>query len=173
LDTPPLIRATEGLEPSGSKHCPAHTTGLSATLPGPPCPSRVSGWRSRASAEWGFPCCMYLPCVGMPLPLPRRDRRVRSLVGRHILTVSLFVDDCGLPRFIGGSALTLNLSKPAQHSLALRPVDSLHRLAVHLSRRLRRFCYLYRRFDSFRPERSSWPGGICTHWETLPFHGAQ
>jgi hypothetical protein len=27
LDTPPLIRAAEGLEPSGSKRCPAHTTG--------------------------------------------------------------------------------------------------------------------------------------------------
>src|SRR5262249_40815349 len=25
LDTPPLIRAAEGLEPSGSKRCPAHT----------------------------------------------------------------------------------------------------------------------------------------------------
>ena len=27
LDTSPLIRAAEGLEPSGSKRCPAHTTG--------------------------------------------------------------------------------------------------------------------------------------------------
>ena len=69
------------------------------------------------------------------------------------------------PDYHGGSAPTLNLSRPAQHSLALRPVDSLHRRAVHLSRRLRRLCYLRRRSDSFRPERPSWPGGTCTRWE--------
>jgi hypothetical protein len=149
------------------------TMSLSATPSSPVGPSRASGWRSRASAVRGFPCCRYLPCVDMPLPLPRWDRRVRSLVGRPIPTVPLFADDGGLPRFIGGSAPTLNLSRPAQHSLALRPVDSLHRQAAHLSRRLRRLRYLHRRFDSFRPERPSWPGGTYTHWEILPFHGAQ
>jgi len=76
-----------------------------------------------------------------------------------------FANDGGLPRLTGGSAPTLNLSRPAQHSLALRPVDSQHRRAVHLSRRLRRLCYLRRRSDSFRPERPSWPGGTCTRWE--------
>jgi hypothetical protein len=25
-----------------------------------------------------------------------------------------------------------------------------------------------RRSDSYRPERLSWPGGTCTHWETPP-----
>src|SRR3954467_7060842 len=33
LDRPPLIRAAEGLEPSGSKRCPAHTTSPSAPVP--------------------------------------------------------------------------------------------------------------------------------------------
>src|SRR5262245_46605162 len=42
LDTPPLIRAAEGLEPSGSKRCPAHTTNPSATPGGPAWPSRAS-----------------------------------------------------------------------------------------------------------------------------------
>ena len=98
------------------------TTSLSATPPGPACPSRASGWRSRASAELGFPCCRCLPCVDMPLPLPRWDRRVRSLMGRPIPPVSLFADDGGLPRLCGGSAPTFTLSRPAQHSLALRPV---------------------------------------------------
>jgi len=145
------------------------TTSLSATPPGPACPSRAPGWRSRASAELGFPCCRYLPCVDMPLPLPRWDRRVRSLMGRPIPPVSLFADDGGLPRLCGGSAPTFTLSRPAQHSLALRPVDSLHRRAVHGSRRLRRFRYLHRRSDSFRPERTSWPGGTCTRWEDTAF----
>src|SRR4051812_8221296 len=131
------------------------TAGLSATPPGPACPSRASGWRSRASAGWGFPCCTRPPCVAMPLPLPRWDRWVESLMGRPIPPVSLFANDGGLPRSIGGSAPTLNLSRPAQHSLALRPVDSLHRRAVHLSRRLRRLRYLRRRSDSFRLERPS------------------
>ena len=141
------------------------TTGLSATPPGPACPSRASGWRSRASAERGFPCCKGLPYVGMPLPIPRWDRWVESLMGRPIPPVSPFANDDGLPRFHGGSAPTLNLSRPARHSLALRPVDSLHRRAAHLSRRLRRLRYLCRRSDSFRPERPSWPGGTCTRWD--------
>ena len=37
------------------------TTGLSATPAGPACPSRASGWRSRASTAWGFPCCRRSP----------------------------------------------------------------------------------------------------------------
>src|SRR5262249_36552401 len=61
------------------------------------------------------------------------------------------------------------LSRLVQHSLALPPADSLHRRAAHLSRRLRRLCYLPPRSDSFRPERLSWPGETCPHWETPPF----
>jgi hypothetical protein len=131
------------------------TTSLSATPPGPACPSRASGWRSCTSTEWGFPCCRRPPCVDMLLPIPRWDRWVESLMGRPIPPVSLFANDDGLPRMKGGSAPTLKLSRPAQHSLALRPVDSQHRQAVHLSRRLRRLCYLRRRSDSFRLERPS------------------
>ena len=82
------------------------TAGLSATPPSPACPSRASGWRSRASAERGFPCCRRLPCVDMPLPLPRWDRWIRSLLGRPIPPVSLFASDGGLPRITGGSAPT-------------------------------------------------------------------
>jgi hypothetical protein len=105
----------------------------------------------------------------MPLPLPRWDRWDGSLVGRPIPTVSLVVSDGGLPRDFSGSAPTLTLSRLAQHSLALRPVDSLHRRAVHGSRRLRRFRYLHRHSDSFRPERTSRPGGTCTRWEDTAF----
>ena len=144
------------------------TTSLSATPGGPACPSRESGW-GLAPHRWGFPCCMGLPCAIMPLPLPRWDRGVGSLMGRPIPPVSLFAHDDGLPRYVGGSAPTSSLSRPAQHSLALRPDDSLHRRAVHVSRRLRRLRYLHRRSDSYRPERPSWPGGTCTRWKDPAF----
>src|SRR4051794_39458457 len=129
------------------------STGLSATPPGPACPSRASGRRSRASAEWGFPCCRRPPCVDMPLPIPRWDRWVGSLMGRPIPPVSLLANDDGLPRYIGGSAPPLKLSRPAQHSLAVPPVGSLHRPAGHFFRRLRRLRYLPPPPHSFRLER--------------------
>src|SRR4051812_49484188 len=114
------------------------TAGLSATPPGPACPSRASGRRSRASAEWGFPCCRRPPCVDMPLPIPRWDRWVGSLMGRPIPPVSLLANDDGLPRDIGGSAPPLNLSRAAPHLLSFRPVGSRHPPARHFCRRVRR-----------------------------------
>ena len=39
----PLTRAPVGLEPTRSGRCPAHTTGLSATPPGPALSSRTTG----------------------------------------------------------------------------------------------------------------------------------
>ena len=53
------------------------TTSPSATPGGPACPSRASGW-GFAPHRWGFPCCRGIPCVGMPSPLPRWDRWVKS-----------------------------------------------------------------------------------------------
>jgi hypothetical protein len=53
------------------------TTSLSATPRGPACPSRDSGW-DLSSHRGGFPCCIGFPCVDMPSPLPRWDRRIGS-----------------------------------------------------------------------------------------------
>jgi hypothetical protein len=131
---------------------------LSAAPSGPACSSRASGWRSRASAGRGFPCCRGLPGVDVPLPFPWRDRRVESLMGRPLPPVPPFANDGGLPRGTGGSAPTFNLSRPARHPLALRPADSLHRRAVHPSRRLRRLRCLHRRSDRFRLERPKLAG---------------
>jgi hypothetical protein len=49
-------------------------------------------------------------------PLPRRIERVR---------LSLLPHSCCLPRCTGGSASATSLSRPAQASLALRPVELL------------------------------------------------
>jgi hypothetical protein len=72
-----------------------------------------------------------------------------------------FPTDGGLPQPISGSAPTLNFSRIAQRSLALRPACSLDRHAAHVSRRLRRLRHLHRRFDSYRLERPSCRAGIA------------
>ena len=53
----------------------AGTTDLSATLPGPACPSRDAGWRVRATAR-ASRVAFHLPLARMPPPLPRRRRPV-------------------------------------------------------------------------------------------------
>jgi hypothetical protein len=78
-----------------------------------------------------------------------------------------------LPRHFAGSAPTFVVSRPARRSLALRPAPSLHRRCDTLSRRLRRLRCLRRRSDSYRLERSSLPGGTCTHRRSTTYHGAQ
>ena len=89
----PLTRASVGLEPTRSGRCPAHTAGLSATLPARPWPSRAVGWRvprhrtglpvlrpfpssMRAAATYpGGTCrcmCRSLPDRWQPSPISRR-----------------------------------------------------------------------------------------------------
>ena len=66
----------------------------------------------------------------MPSSLPRWPAGSDSLVGRPLPTVSLFASGGGLPRLVDGSATTLDISRPAQRSLALRPAWSPGRLAA-------------------------------------------
>src|SRR5579885_160073 len=127
------------------------TTGLSVTPADPACPSRASGWESRAPiggasrVAWVLrvPACRRHYPGGTPgsCRFPRREPP--------------FAGGCGLPRYIGGSAPTLDLSRPARRSLALRPADSPGRWNGPFSRRLRRFRCLHRRSDSYRLERQS------------------
>ena len=63
---------------------------------------------------------------GVPCPLPRWTAAGAS--------VGCFPTACSLPRFPAGSASTTSLSRPAQASLALRPVGSLSRPRRPLSR---------------------------------------
>lgn len=84
----------------------------------------LAGVRLRVTIPhpWGFPCCFGSPNPDMPSSLPQWDRWFRSLLGRPIPPISLFANDGGLPRVSGRSAPTLNLSRHARRSLALRPV---------------------------------------------------
>src|SRR5262249_52948821 len=74
------------------------TASLSVPPGGPVCPSRESGWRSRASTARGFPCC-----VGSPLRTCRRQYP-GGTAGSSRFTGSdpLVPSGCGLPRFYGG-----------------------------------------------------------------------
>src|SRR3954451_2413231 len=125
------------------------TAGLSVTPGGPACPSRESGWRSRASTVWGFPCC-----VGSPLQTCHRQYPGGTTgLCRFSGCDPQFPSDGGLPRFRGGSAPTLSLSGPSQRSLTLRPACSRGRQGDPFHRRLRRFRCLHRRSDCYRLER--------------------
>ena len=84
--------------------------------PGPPCSPRR--WRCDLRPERASPDYPdHLSNV--PCPIPR-------WIGTGAY-VGCFPIPRGLPRFPGGSASTISLSRPAQTSLALRPAGSLNR----------------------------------------------
>jgi hypothetical protein len=131
-------------------------TGLSATPGGPAWPSRASGWGHAPTAR-GFPCC-----VGSFLQTCRRHYPGGTTGSRRFGGLSpQFPSDGGLPRFCGGSAPTLRVSRPARRSLTLRPACSRGRRSDPLHRRLRRFRYLHRRSDCYRLERLSCRAGLA------------
>ena len=133
------------------------TTGLSATPGGPACPSRESGWRSRAPPPGASRVASDLLCRHAVANTPVGPLvRVASRGVTPILPAT-----CGLPRFSGGSAPTLPLSRPAQRSLTLRPACSRGRQGDPFHRRLRRFRCLHRRSDCYRLERPSCRAGFA------------
>jgi hypothetical protein len=90
--------------------------GLSDTPNGPAYPSRASGWESR------------LPPLGLPVLRPislYRHAVAITPVGPQVGS-SRSPETCGsgLPHPFAGSAPTLNVSRPAQRSLTLRPACS-------------------------------------------------
>ena len=130
---------------------------------GPACPSRGPGCRvhgtgraSRVAAPSIFHACRR--------HYPGGNRPVRvSLTSRPVN---------GLPLITGGSASAVTVSRPARRSLAFRPAWSLSRprrpvcqsASAHVVTSMNRpGCY--------QPERQL-PGGIHTHQESAPFHGA-
>ena len=83
-----------------------------------PDPRGLSVGACHATSQ-GFPCCVHspLPCV-LP-PLPRRNLSVHASLASPT--------GVSLPRFRGGSASALRVSRPARRLLTLRPAWSLSR----------------------------------------------
>ena len=138
------------------------TTGLSATPGGPACPSRASGWRSRAPHRLGLPVLRRVSSVGhavantpvgplgriargtaysnrFPVPQRRRPSPYQWRVGSHI------------------TAFRGLLGVHSRYGLP----DSRRRRAALCHRRLRRLRYLHRRSDCFRLERPSCRVGLA------------
>src|SRR5260370_29586720 len=65
------------------------------------------------------------------------------------------------PRKRSGSASAFSVLRLAQRLLTLQPTCSPSRLNGPLHQRLRRLCYLHRRFDCYRAERTSSRVGLA------------
>jgi hypothetical protein len=127
------------------------TPSLSATPRGRACPSRASRWQSRAPTDGVSRVALVLRVLACRRHYPGGTPGLCRFTRRE----PRFPSGCGLPRYIGGSASTLTLSRPARRSLALRPANSPSRCDDPFSRRLRRFRCLHHRSDSYRLERLS------------------
>ena len=133
-------------------------TGLSATPGGPACPSRASGWESRAPTSWGFPCC-----VRSPLPTCRRHYPGGIAgFGRFSGCDPQFPQQLRPSPFlwrVGSHIIRFEACSAFTHVTACllteSPSDPLHR-------RLRQCRCLHYRSDCYRLEQQL-PGGIRTH----------
>ena len=138
------------------------TTGLSAT------PPAQAGPR-------GFPVGACAPPSGLPVLLlsPSCTHAAANTPAEPVgARVARFPTAASLPRFNGGSASALPVSRPARRSLSLPP-------ACSLSRPWRPFVIEVLQSSSLPPRTaptaSGWSdscGGVRTRWDTAPFHGA-
>jgi hypothetical protein len=118
-----LRKRTRSQGPSLHRHYPA-----SAVLR--PCPTPVltdatSHRRGRYPRPTRVSPAYAFPCLDVLFPLPRWTGPGAS--------IGCFPKPCCLPRVLGGSASKTSLSRPAQASHTLRPVDSLDRPGRPLS----------------------------------------
>jgi hypothetical protein len=112
----------------------------------------------------GFPCCIDVPLIRMPSPISRRNARVLLSLASP--------DMAAFPEISVGSASASPFSRPAQRSLTLRPAYSpSHPTDDPYTRGFNRLS-LCGCSDCYRLERQL-PGGIRTHWDAVPFHGAR
>jgi hypothetical protein len=94
--------------------------------------------------RWGFPCCVGSPAARMPSSIPRQGHARVSLVTSR---------GGSLPRFHGGSAPALRVSRPARRSLRVTACWLAESLNDPFHRRLRPLRYLHGRFGCYRLER--------------------
>ena len=100
----------------------------------------------------------------MPSPISRRNLRLRSSLASPKMAT--------FPEYSVGSVSASPFSRPARRSLALRPAHSPnHPEGDPYTEGFSRlsFCNCS---DCYRLERQL-PGGIRTHWDAVPFHGAR
>jgi hypothetical protein len=108
----------------------------------------------------GLPVLRWISCAGMLPPIPRRDRWVGSLMGRHIPAGLLLTSDGGLPQVSDGSAPTTRFSGPHRKFTCVAAYLLAGLQNGPLDRRLRRLCYLPRRSDCYRLERPRCRAGL-------------
>ena len=144
--------------------CPAHTTNPSAICVRRRWPSRVRRWhgivrsppRSQTSLVAHHSCSVRAAII--------------TPVESSAAYLARFTDDSDLPRYSGGSAPTLALSRPSQCSLTLRPArsaDPLRGLSIEVLQIIRR---LLIRPQCFRLGRHS-PVGTSTRGFSTPSQG--
>ena len=122
----PFLTLNQGPFPPPALPGFAGTAGLSATQAARPVP-RGRPVEGHAPSPHGLPVLRSISVYRHAVVNTPVARWVGSLVGRPIPTVSLLASGYGLPQTRAGSAHTLDFSRPAQRSLALRPACSLHR----------------------------------------------
>ena len=132
-------------------------------LLGPACPSRDSGWSCDRPPRQSVPCCISLPLLCMPSSLPRRNSWVRTSLTSP--------EAAAFPEIQAGRL-------PHHPFRGLRNVHSHYGLHIRqvtqgdpLHRRLQPPHSLGDCSDCYRLERQL-PGGLRTHWKTVPLHGA-
>ena len=122
----------------------------------------------------GFPCCVKISVYRHAVVITPVARW--ALIARGTAYSNRFPvpSGCGLPHPIARSASTLVVSRPAQRSLVVTACRlTASPKATHLSRRLRRFCFLHHRSDSYRLERPRCRARISLAEDQHLQHGAQ
>lgn len=112
--------------------------------------------------------------AGLPV-LPLSSSFVHAIVNTPAeptgAYVARFPIDDSLPRVAARSASALQISRPAQRSLALRPARSPSPFRTFYIEGFNRF--VTSTVASIASGWSDpWPGGIRTRWKTAPCHGA-
>ena len=157
---PPRLRplSSVGITPRLQYYGPLrHPAGPACPSRGPGCRVHGTGRASRVAALSVFHACRR--------HYPGGNRPVRPSLSSQPVG--------GLPLFTGGSASALSVSRPARRSLAFRPAWSLSRpkrpfyqsASAHVVTSMNRP-------GRYQPERQLL-GGIRTHQESAPFHGAR
>ena len=123
----------------------------------------LAGVRLRVTCphRLGFPVLRWISVCRHAVVITPVAHWVGSLVGRSIPTVSMLASGFGLPHLCARSCPHWSfrglLDVHSRYGLPARCIAK----ATHVSRRLRRFCPLRRRSDSYRLERPSCRVGIA------------